>query len=217
MQQGPHRDSWEAWAGAGGKPHGAKDIALREEDSADAGARSRPPPQHQCDLWAWRSWGCRPSCRSRESDGRDTRRTPQGEPGHGGWAAFFPGSLLRTRHCWGPRVGRRDPGPSADEGCTNTPSSEPGLLTARAFPSAPSAPPCSLGGRGLAGQPRVHRPPCLASSGGAQGTGEQRGSVTLASEPVQGRGEALLVGSQGKIAPVPSAGRLADLLYQLLV
>lgn len=53
---------------------------------------------------------------------RDTHWTPQGEPGHGDRAAFFPGNLLRTRHGWGPWMGRRTPGPDTDDSCTDTPN-----------------------------------------------------------------------------------------------
>lgn len=47
-----------------------------------------------------------PSCICRRMTRRNTHRAPQGEPGPGGEAAFFLGSLLRTRHCWGEEHGQ---------------------------------------------------------------------------------------------------------------
>lgn len=56
-------------------------------------------------------------------------------------------------------------------------------------------------------KPGVYHPLCPACRGRAQGTGEQRGSVTLASEPVQGQGERLSwLGRQGKIGFLFSLG-----------
>lgn len=59
-----------------------------------------------------------------------------------------------------------------------------------------------------AGKPGIHHPLCPACRGRAQGIGEQRGSVTLASEPVQDWGERLSwLGSQGKIGFLFSLAR----------
>lgn len=62
-------------------------------------------------------------------------------------------------------------------------------------------------GEEQAAKPGVHPLLCPDCKGRAQGTGEQRGSVTLASEPVQGQEERLSwLGSQGKIGFLFSLG-----------
>lgn len=140
-------------------------------------------------------------------------------------ATLFPGSSLRTRHCWGPWMGSRAPGPSADDRCTDDPNSEPGLLARRRVSGRASrhldstqpmlSPwinlllPFPQEGEEQAGKPSVHHSLCPACRGRAQGAGEQRGSMTLASEPVQGWGERLSwLGSQGKISFLFNLGRV---------